>query len=69
MQEMKSKLDADLLGVASVERPHSKKLRDRASALLPAAKSVVVAGKEVYKEVVGLVKPSRGIEGEVLPRQ
>ena len=66
---MKSKLDDDLLGVASVETPNSKKPRDRASALLPAAKSVVVPGKEVYKEVVDLVKPSKGIEGELLPRQ
>ena len=61
MQEMKSKLGVELLGVASVETSGSEELRDRATALLPGAKSVVVLGKEVYKEVVDLAKPSKGV--------
>jgi hypothetical protein len=49
MQEMKAKLDVDLLGVASVEMSTSKELKDSATSLLPGAKSVVVLGKEIYK--------------------
>jgi epoxyqueuosine reductase QueG len=59
--EMKSKLGVELLGVASIERSNSKELRDRATDLLPGAKSVVVLGKEVYKEVLDLAKPSKGV--------
>lgn len=60
MQEMKSKLDMDLLGVASLETSKSKELKDRATSLLPKARSVVVLGKEIYREVVALLRPSKG---------
>jgi len=60
LQEMKTKLDVDLLGVASVEIPISTKLRDTATSLLPGAKSVVVVGKEIYREVVALLGPHKG---------
>jgi len=60
MKEMKSKLDVDLLGVASVEKPISTRLRDAATSLLPGAKSVLVVGKEIYKEVVALLRPHKG---------
>ena len=63
-QEMKRKLDIDLIGVASVEA--SKELKDRAALFLPTVKSVVVLGKEAYKEVIALLKPSRGV-GEPEP--
>ncbi|MFH0814000.1 MAG: hypothetical protein V2A69_14365 [Pseudomonadota bacterium] len=45
MQEVKSKLDVELLGVASVEKSTLKELKERATSLLPNAKSVVVLGK------------------------
>ncbi len=60
LQEMKAKLDVDVLGVASVEAPISPKLRDAATPLLPGAKSVVVMGKEMYREVVALLGPQKG---------
>jgi epoxyqueuosine reductase QueG len=56
---MKSKLDVELIGVASVEKSTSEELKDRATSLLPNAKSVVVLGKEIYKEVVSLLGPSK----------
>ncbi len=66
MQEMKSKLDVDLLGVASVGKSTSKELKERATSLLPNAKSVVVLGKEIYKEVISLLRPSKEV-GEAEP--
>jgi len=59
IQGMKSKLDMDLIGVASVQASPSRGLKERAGALLPKAKSVIVLGKEIYKEVVSLLKPSK----------
>jgi epoxyqueuosine reductase len=58
-QEMKGELDVELIGVASVEASRSKELKDRAISLLPGARSVVVVGKEIYKEVVTLLQPSK----------
>jgi epoxyqueuosine reductase len=57
MQEMKSKLDVELLGVASVDQSTSHELREKAVSLLPGTRSVVVFGKEIYKEVVSLLRP------------
>ena len=59
IQGMKSKLDVELIGVASVETSNSKELKEKATSLLPGAKSVIVVGKEIYKEVVALLKPSK----------
>jgi hypothetical protein len=56
---MKSKLDVEVIGVASVEKSTSEELKDRATSLLSNAKSVVVLGKEIYKEVVSLLGPSK----------
>jgi len=64
LQEMKKKLEVDLIGVASVEA--SKELKHRASVFLPTAKSVLVLGKETYQEVVSLLGPSKGA-GEAEP--
>jgi epoxyqueuosine reductase len=61
VEEIKKKLDVELLGVASVEQSHSMELKKRAEALLPGAKSVVVFGKEVFKELVALLKPSKEV--------
>jgi len=68
IQGMKNKLDIELIGVASVQA--SRELKERASALLPNTKSVVVFGKEIYKEVISLLKPSKeageGESGELM---
>jgi epoxyqueuosine reductase len=70
IQEMKSKLDVELIGVASIETSTSKELKERAAFLLPGVKSVIVMGKEIYKEVVVLLEPSKGVgeaeRGELL---
>jgi epoxyqueuosine reductase len=60
IQEMKSKLDVEMIGVASVETSNSKELRERAAFLLPSVKSVVVLGKETFREVIALLGPSKG---------
>jgi epoxyqueuosine reductase len=57
VQEMKEKLDVELAGVASIGA--SKELRDRATALLLEAKSAVVFGKEIYREIVRFFKSSK----------
>jgi len=59
MQEMKDKLEVELLGVISLEKTVSKELKNSASSLLPGVKSVVVVGKEIYKEVISLLRPSK----------
>lgn len=59
LEEMRKKLDVDLLGVASVNS-NSKELKEQITSLLPGAKSVVVLGKEIFKEVVALLRPSKG---------
>lgn len=68
LQEMKEKLDIDMIGVASIKT--SSELKDRAVQFLPTVKSVIVFAKETYKEVVSLVEPSKETgeaeRGEVL---
>lgn len=59
IEGMKKELDIELIGVASVQTSTSRELRDRAGALLPKAKSAVIFGKEIYREVVSLLKPSK----------
>jgi len=59
METMKDKLDVELLGVTSIGRSAPKKLTETATSLLPGARSVVVLAKEVYKEVVALLQPSK----------
>ncbi len=70
LQEMKKKLDVDLLGVVSMESSNVQELKKQAAALLPQVQSVIVFGKEVFKEVIALLKPSKGVgeaeQGELL---
>jgi epoxyqueuosine reductase len=61
IQEMKNKLDVELLGVVSLQTSTSEELKRRATSLLPHAKSVVVLGKEIYREVVSLLKPRKEV--------
>jgi epoxyqueuosine reductase len=55
LEEMKKKLDVDLIGAASADQ--SKELKDKAAPFLPAVKSVVVFAKATYREVVSLLGP------------
>ena len=64
-EEIKKKLGVELLGVASVDSGPPI-LKERTAALLPGAKSVVVFAKEMYREIVGLLRPSKGV-GEADP--
>ncbi len=59
VREMKAALDVDLIGVASVDTSDSTELRRRATSLLPGARSVVVFGKEIFREVISLVQPTK----------
>ena len=59
LQKMKEKLDVELLGVASLEGSVPAELKDKATSLLPGARSAVVVGKEIYREIISLLKPSK----------
>lgn len=59
VQEIKSKLDVELIGVASIEASNSNELKDQATYLFPGVKSIVVLGKEIYKELTSLLEPSK----------
>jgi epoxyqueuosine reductase len=59
MQEMKERLDVELLGVVSMGASTPEQLKNRATSLLPGVQSVVIVGKEVYKEIVSLLRPSK----------
>lgn len=59
IDEMKGKLDVEQIGVVSVETSTSKELKERTTSLLPGVKSVVVVEKEIYKEVVTLLQPTK----------
>ena len=65
-QEMKQKLDLDLLGIARIEDLAPEAVKNSAESLLPGAASAVVFGKEIYKEIVNLLKPSKEV-GEADP--
>ena len=59
VEEMRGKLDVELLGAAAVNGSSSALLGEQAQALLPGAKSVFVFAKEMYREVVALLGPSK----------
>lgn len=54
-----SKLEVDLVGVASVAELSQPWLRDQVLALLPQARSVVCFGMEIYPEVLDHGKPEK----------
>ena len=56
--EMKDRLEIELTGAVAIESAGSPELEQRISLLLPTARSVVVFAKEIYQEVVGLLRPS-----------
>jgi len=59
IEEMRGKLDVELLGAAAITESAPGLLREQAQALLPGAKSVFVFAKEIYREVVALLGPSK----------
>ncbi len=61
LEEMKDRLNVELIGVASVAKSGSVDLKRYANALLPGAKSVVVLGKEIFQEMVALLGTSKEV--------
>lgn len=61
VQEMKRKFDLELLGVALIDDDSPEEIKKSADALLPDARAVIVFGKEIYKELVDLIKPSKAV--------
>jgi epoxyqueuosine reductase len=64
--QMKERLDLDLLGVAPIDNSSPIELKDCAQALMPTATSALVLGKEIYREIVSLLRPSKEV-GEADP--
>jgi len=63
MEEIKNQLDVELLGIVSLQTSTSDELKGRAISILLNVKSIVVLGKEIFREVVSLLK-SRKEAGE-----
>ncbi len=61
VEEMRNKLDVELLGAAAIHEGSPALLREQARALLPGAKSVLVFAKEMYKEIVALLGPTKEV--------
>ncbi|MBW1695491.1 MAG: epoxyqueuosine reductase [Deltaproteobacteria bacterium] len=59
LQDMKQRLELELLGVAQLGESTAVKVKQDAETLLPGATAVIVLGKEIYQEVVSLLKPSK----------
>ncbi len=58
LDEMKGRFGIDLAGATTIDSAGSPELQRRVSPLLPTARSVVVFAKEIYREVVDLLRPS-----------
>jgi hypothetical protein len=56
INEMKSKLDVELLGMVSLDASTPRELIHSVTSLLPNIKTVVVVSKEINKEVVALLR-------------
>jgi epoxyqueuosine reductase len=54
VQEILTKLDVDMVGVARLDDLKNKRLKGDALKLLPAARSIVVLGMEIYPEFLDL---------------
>lgn len=59
LEELKTGLDADIVGVAALPDWKGTRLENTALRLLPQTKSVVVLAMEVYPEVLDLSAPER----------
>ncbi len=58
-EDLKSRLDADIVGVANLSDWKGTRLEEMALRLLPQSKSVVVLAMEVYPEILDLTSPER----------
>lgn len=63
LQTIKNKLDVELLGAARIDEAAPPEMTKCAEPLLPGAASVVVLGKEIYKEIVTLLQPTMEVGG------
>ena len=70
VEEMRSKLDVELLGAAAINESAPALLQEQARALLPGAMAVFVFAKEMCREVVALLGASKEVgeaeRGELL---
>ena len=57
--DLLSKLDVNVVGIASLAEWKGTKLEDTALRLLPQARSVVVLAMEIYPEILDLASPER----------
>lgn len=65
-EEVKKKLDVELLSFAAIDERTPLGIKKQAVSLLPNVKSIVVLGKEIFKEVVALLSPTKAV-GEGAP--
>ena len=63
VQEVLSRLDVDIVGVARLDDASDSRLEESARKLLPKASSIVVLAMEIYPEILDLSAPKR-IMGE-----
>ena len=59
LQDSTSKLDVDVVGIASLDEWKGTKLEECAVSLLPEARSVIVFAGEIYPETLNLARPGR----------
>jgi epoxyqueuosine reductase len=59
LEEMKDRFETQLAGAVAIESAGSPELERRISPLLPTARSVIVFAKEIYQEVVDLLRPGK----------
>src|SRR4030042_962563 len=59
VQEALAKLEIDIAGVARIDDIKGTRLAEAVLKLLPAAKSIVVVGMEIYPEFLDLTSPER----------
>ena len=57
LEEMKGSFEIELAGAVALESAGSAELEQKVFPLLPTARSVVVFAKEIYQEVVDLLRP------------
>ena len=63
LQDFITRLDADMVGVASLDEWKGTRLEETALRLLPSTRSVVVFAMEIYPEILDHARPGR-IQGE-----
>jgi epoxyqueuosine reductase QueG len=63
LEEMKNRFEIDIVGAVTLESARSQELEQRVLPLLSGARSVVVFAKEIFQEVVDLLRPDN-VAGE-----